>query len=170
MDLANAPYGGARYPVVTILDGKRFVSFHLDVGVDTLVKDVEMVRTTDWLAFCGIPASEVPMITVEQQFAEKLHAYTLPRTDRVNMRAKDLIDMVLLLRIRQLNRGSLKKALTKVFNSRNTHSLPLDLPLPPSQWISLYTSQAEECGLDLSLEEAFKELSQFVNDAVYERD
>ena len=38
------------------------------------------------------------MISAEQQFAEKLHAYTLPRLERVNTRTKDLIDMVLLIR------------------------------------------------------------------------
>lgn len=158
MDLANAPYGGARYPVSAILDGRRFVGFQLDVGLDTLVKEVEMIKTTDWLGFCDIAAPEVPMISIEQQFAEKLHAYTLPRTDRVNMRAKDLVDMVLLLRMRPMDMDLLKQALVRVFTSRSTHSVPLRLSPPPSEWASMYASQAEECDLSLSLEEAFKEV------------
>ena len=34
LDLDNAPYGGARYPVTALLDGKIFVRFQLDVGAD----------------------------------------------------------------------------------------------------------------------------------------
>ena len=36
------------------------------------------------------------MIGREQQFAEKLHAYTLPRNS-ANSRVKDLVDMALLI-------------------------------------------------------------------------
>ncbi|SCA64132.1 Uncharacterized protein SCG7086_CE_00060 [Chlamydiales bacterium SCGC AG-110-P3] len=163
MDLANAPYGGARYPVSAILDGRRFVGFQLDVGLDTLVKEVEMIKTTDWLGFCDIAAPEVPMISIEQQFAEKLHAYTLPRTDRVNMRAKDLVDMVLLLRMRPLDMDLLKQALKRVFTSRSTHTFPSQLSPPPSEWATMYASQAEECDLSLTLEEAFKKVSQLAS-------
>ncbi len=33
MDLAAAPYGGARYSVETRMDGRIFARFHLDAGV-----------------------------------------------------------------------------------------------------------------------------------------
>ena len=39
MDLDGAPYGGARYPVESIMDGRTFVKFHLDVGVGDVVLD-----------------------------------------------------------------------------------------------------------------------------------
>ena len=35
MDLDGAPYGGARYPVESIMGGRTFVKFHLDVGLAT---------------------------------------------------------------------------------------------------------------------------------------
>ena len=71
---------GARYPVEAVLGGRTFVKFHLDVGVgDVIVDPVEFVQTRDWLGFAGVAPPEVPMIQREQQFAEKLHAYTLPR-------------------------------------------------------------------------------------------
>jgi hypothetical protein len=80
MDLDGALYGGAPYPVEAVLGGRTFVKFHLDVGVgDVIVDPVEFVRTRDWLGFAGVAPPEVPMIQREQQFAEKLHAYTLPR-------------------------------------------------------------------------------------------
>ena len=161
MDLVNAPYGGARYPVSAYLDGRLFVRFQLDVGVDTVVKEVEMIRTPDWLGFCDISAPEVPMITLEQQFAEKLHAYTFPRTDRVNMRSKDLVDMVLLLRLRPLDTELLSLALQRVFTLRDSHSLPVQLSPPPQEWETMYSSQAAECGLSLRLADAFEEVAQW---------
>jgi len=38
----------------------------------------------------------VQLIAREQQFAEKIHAYTLPRS-ATNSRVKDLVDMALLI-------------------------------------------------------------------------
>ena len=35
MDLDGAPYGGARYPVESIMGGRIFVKFHLDVGISS---------------------------------------------------------------------------------------------------------------------------------------
>jgi hypothetical protein len=53
------------------------------------------VTGEDWVGFGGVAPPSLPIISAEQQFAEKLHAYTLPRGERVNTRTKDLIDMVL---------------------------------------------------------------------------
>jgi predicted nucleotidyltransferase component of viral defense system len=44
----------------------------------------------------GFEPAWFPVYPVAQQFAEKLHAYTLPR-DVENTRAKDLADMVWLM-------------------------------------------------------------------------
>ena len=95
-EIENAPYGGSRHTVSTLIDHKPFVDFHLDVGGDFLIDPVERVPGTNWLEFCGIPAPIIPMISIEEQFAEKIHSYTLPR-DKINTRTKDLIDAVLLL-------------------------------------------------------------------------
>ena len=51
-DLNNAPYGGAHYPVSSFIDGKLFVRFQLNVGVDAIVTKEETFRGTDWLNFC----------------------------------------------------------------------------------------------------------------------
>ncbi len=95
-DIENAPYGGSRHNVLAVIDNRPFVEFHLDVGGDFLIDQIENVPGGDWLEFCGIAAPIIPMISIEQQFAEKLHSYTLPR-ERINTRVKDLIDLILLL-------------------------------------------------------------------------
>ena len=76
-DLDGAPYGGARYPVECIMGGRIFVKFHLDVGIGDVVLDpLEQAKMRDWLGFAGISPPSVPMIQREQQFVERLHAYT----------------------------------------------------------------------------------------------
>jgi hypothetical protein len=87
-DLDAAPYGGARFPVEVRLDGRVFVGFHLDVGIgDAVMEPLEVIEGRDWLGFAGIASPSLYLIPREQQFAEKLHAYTLPR--RANSFATD---------------------------------------------------------------------------------
>jgi len=158
LDLDNAPYGGARYSVTALLDGKVFVRFQLDVGADAVVTRTETMRGADWLGFCGIPSPVFAMISIEQQFAEKLHAYTLPRLERPNTRVKDLVDMVLLAKMRSMDLEVLKEALRLVFKVRQTHSLPQKIDMPPQAWETPYNELAKECALMLSVDEAFREI------------
>src|SRR5258708_19004472 len=96
LDLDAAPYGGARYPVEARMDGRIFARFHLDAGIgDVVMQPLEVMECGDWLGFAGIERCQVLMIPPEQQFAEKLHAYTLPRSTP-NSRVKDLLDLALL--------------------------------------------------------------------------
>jgi predicted nucleotidyltransferase component of viral defense system len=148
IDLENAPYGGARYPVTAFLDDQIFDRFHLDVGADVIVSRVEIVKGEDWLGFCGIPSPTFTMVAIEQQFAEKLHAYTLPRPQE-NTRVKDLIDMVLLKEMRSLNLQILQEALRLVFKIRGTHPLPENIQAPPESWKVPYDALAKECALTL---------------------
>ncbi len=98
-DLEGAPEGGSRYPVQGHMDGRDFARFPVDVGIgDEVMQPLDIVTGQDWLGFVGIAPPSFPIISAEQQFAEKLHAYTLPRGERTNTRTKDLIDMVLLIR------------------------------------------------------------------------
>lgn len=83
MDLTAAPYGGARYPVEARMDERIFARFHLDAGIgDVVMQPIETIVCRDWLGFAGIEASRVQTIAREQQFAEKIHAYTLPRNSQ----------------------------------------------------------------------------------------
>jgi Nucleotidyl transferase AbiEii toxin, Type IV TA system len=97
MDLTAAPYGGARFSVEARMDERIFARFHLDAGIgDVVMQPLETVECRDWLGFAGIERPRVRMIAREQQFAEKIHAYTLPR-NASNSRVKDLVDLALLI-------------------------------------------------------------------------
>ncbi|MGH9667736.1 MAG: nucleotidyl transferase AbiEii/AbiGii toxin family protein [Bryobacteraceae bacterium] len=92
-DLTAAPYGGARYPVEARVDERTFARFHLDAGVgDVVMQPLETITCRDWLGFAGIESEQVRMIAREQQFAEKIHAYTVPR-NAANSGVKDLVDL-----------------------------------------------------------------------------
>lgn len=162
MDLDNAPYGGARYSVSSFVDRRLFVRFQLDVGADVVVDEIEHVEGSDWLKYCGIDVPKMRMISVEQQFAEKLHAYTLPREQKQNSRVKDLIDMLLLKQLRPFDKVRFKQTLQKVYGARGTHTVPEKLGSLPSEWLPLYENLAAECGLPQSMQEAHLELQDFL--------
>jgi hypothetical protein len=163
MDLENAPYGGARYPVTSLIDGKIFVRFLLDIGADFLLDKTETIQGAKWLDFCGIPSPTIPMISIEQQFAEKLHSYTLPRAGKVNSRVKDLVDMILLLNMRSLDLTEISRTIHKVFEKRATHYPPQILKTPPDEWQNQFLNMATECGFSLTMQAGFQKIALFYN-------
>ena len=161
-DLDAAPYGGARFPVEVRLDGRIFVGFHLDVGIgDAVMEPLEVIEGRDWLGFAGIASPSLYMIPREQQFAEKLHAYTLPRRGAANTRVRDLVDMALLIQSGTLDRNRVTEAIRVTFERRKTHPLPNVLPAPPAEWQKPYEALARECGLSGQAEDAFETLRRF---------
>lgn len=156
--ILNAPYGGASFPITARIGGESLrLQFSLDIGGDFLVDDVDIVKGTDWLLPYGISAPLIRMISIPQQFAEKIHAYTFPR-NTINSRTKDLIDLFLLI---DKPTEKFYKTLQRVFSARNTHLLPAALPLPPPFWEKPFAEKAQECGIPLSLEESFFQVSIF---------
>jgi len=164
-DLAAAPYGGARFPVEARLDGRVFAGFHLDVGIgDVVMEPLEVIEGRDWLGFAGIASPSLYIIPREQQFAEKLHAYTLPRKGAANTRVRDLVDMVLLIQSGTLDKAQVGEAIRLTFDRRGSHTLPKALPKPPSDWNKPYDGLAKECGLSGTVDEAFAILDEYLRD------
>jgi len=156
-ELGGAPEGGSRYPVEARMDGREFARFHVDVGIgDEVLEPLEVLEGRDWLAFGGIGAPSFPVISAEQQFAEKLHAYSLPRGERAKTRTKDLIDMVLLIRQEKLDKSRVKLAVGATFARRATHDVPEKLEPPPEEWAPVFAALARECSLDVSLFDGFE--------------
>ena len=166
MDITAAPYGGARYSVETRMDGRIFARFHLDAGVgDVVIQPLETAECHDWLAFAGIEKPCVRMISREQQFAEKIHAYTLPRSSP-NSRVKDLVDLALLIADDQLDRRRVINALQLTFDRRGTHALPTNLHVPPPDWQTPFRALAEECGLQTDIAAVFNNVREFLENVL----
>ena len=168
MDLTAAPYGGARYPVEARMDERTFARFHLDAGVgDVVMRPLETIVCRDWLGFAGIESSRVLMIAREQQFAEKIHAYTLPR-NAANSRVKDLVDLALLIRSGGLDKQRILDALRLTFERRGTHDLASLLP-PPADWQIPFQALAEECGLPTDVAAVFAGVQEFLEEVLAQR-
>jgi hypothetical protein len=162
-ELDGAPEGGSRYPVDARMDGRGFARFHVDVGIgDAVLEPLDVVEGRDWLGFGGIAPPSFPVISREQQFAEKVHAYTLPRGDRVNTRTKDLIDMLLLIRQGKIDNPRLAAAIKATFAKRATHPMPRGLEPPPAEWEPVFQALAQECDLDVRLSAGFETVQGFV--------
>jgi hypothetical protein len=99
-----------------------------------VLEPLDIVTGRDWLGFGGVAPPSFPVISAEQQFAEKLHAYSLPRIERANTRTKDLIAMVLLIRSGKLDKKKTAAAIRAKFTKRGTHAVPAELAPPPAEW------------------------------------
>jgi len=161
MELDGPLYGGARYPVQALIDGKLFIAFHVDIALgDYMPAELEIAEEPDWLSFAGIETARFNMIPRAVQFAEKLHSYTLPRAVP-NSRVRDLVDMLLLIKEGKLDKSNLKQALAAVFARRKTHELPARLDVPPDIWAKPFQSMSASCGLAEDISGAFDLLNLF---------
>lgn len=161
LDLDAPPYGGGRFPVESQLGGKRFIRFHVDVAIgDVWIEPHEDIEIGQELQSMGIETKKIPIISIEQHFAEKIHAYTVPRESGYNSRVKDLVDMILLIN-EGIDRDLLKISLEKTFTKRKTHEVPIKLIAPPLEWKKPFDQMAIDSKLNISIEDTFKTLNTF---------
>ncbi len=142
-----------RYRARAELAGRLFDEAIIDIGFsDPLQWEPERVRGPDLLGFADIEPAEVPALPLEQQVAEKLHAYTrVYGSGHSSSRAKDLVDLVLIKSYAALDAGLLREALLKTFRSRALQDLPSSVPGPPPDWETAYRKLATEVGIDPTL-------------------
>jgi hypothetical protein len=113
--------------------GRRFAQFHVDVSSgDVLSEPYEVLDGRDWFGFAGLSRARVPAVSQEEQFAEKLHAYSLPREGRPNSRGKDLVDMALLMAHAKLDIVCPPRAIQDTFRRRKPHAVPTALAEQPT--------------------------------------
>jgi len=158
--------GVARFHVKANLGERLFAEFDVDLGAgDVRLWPFEELTSRNLLSFAGVAdCPPFPSISAEQHFAEKVHAYSLPRGERTNTRIKDMIDMVLLTQKGDMDSTKVLDALHKTFERRNTHLLPAELPNPPEVWAGKFAELAAECKLGLSFADAFRLVSDFYSD------
>lgn len=162
-EIQAAPGGGGVFGVIAKVDARDFARFHIDIGYDDSVIGVtETLEGDDLLDFAGIAPARVIAIAKEQQFAEKIHAYTIPWTDRTNMRTRDLVDLIVLIERGSMDLALLRQSLIETFQRRNRHPLPQHLSPPPEVWHEEFKKMATDAGVSTTtLQAAFNLLSQF---------
>jgi predicted nucleotidyltransferase component of viral defense system len=144
-DVASSPAplegpsgGGLRFVVVARLAGTELVRFKVDVSAaDVVVGEFESCLSDPVVERLGFRRSRFPVYPVNQHFAEKLHALTLPR-DVENTRARDLVDLVWFVRHFSFRSEMLAVACIATFDRRKTHLWPPVIDVPPDSWTRPY--------------------------------
>jgi hypothetical protein len=164
-EILAAPGGGGVFGVLARMAGRDFARFHIDVGFgDGVIGEAETLVGDELMAFAGIEPARVRAIPKAQQFAEKVHAYTFPWTDRENTRSRDLVDLLLLIERGDLGTAEVRRALVETFRRRARHALPDDLPAPPAAWRDEFPTMAREAGVSTGdVTEAFAALVEYWN-------
>jgi Nucleotidyl transferase AbiEii toxin, Type IV TA system len=137
-------YEGMRFRAECRLAGKPYGDpFGVDVAFgEPMMGEPEAIVADDTLGFANIAPPTVRLYPVETHIAEKLHAYTIPRT-RPNSRVKDLPDIALLAGAKPVTASQLRAALEQTFDFRRTHPLPVSLPEPIAAWERPYAAMAQ---------------------------
>lgn len=146
------------------LGGRLFENVVVDMGFsDPLCWAPELIRGSDLLEFAGIDPVEVPVIPLEQQVAEKVHAYTRSYRGQPSSRARDLVDLVLIKKLVGLDGERLREALRGTFEGRQQHAMPRSLPPPPAEWSVAYRKLAIEVALDTDLAAGHREAAALLD-------
>jgi predicted nucleotidyltransferase component of viral defense system len=142
--LDGPPGGGLRFVVVARLAGTEFVRFKVDVSAaDVVVGKFEACLSDPVLERLGFSRSRFPVYPVDQHFAEKLHALTLPRHVE-NTRARDLVDLAWLIHHFTFRSEHLALACRATFERRATHPWPPVVEVPPPAWTRAYARWQSE--------------------------
>jgi predicted nucleotidyltransferase component of viral defense system len=153
---ADAGFHAVRYSIRADLAGRRFEQFPVDVALGAPSQDhPQLLPAPDLLAFAEIDAPDLPVVSLERQVAEKLHAYTATYGSQrlASTRVKDLIDLVLIGELGLLDARRLGATLESTFDARATHPLPSAVPPPPRFWARPYAELAKAVGIPPDLDE-----------------
>jgi hypothetical protein len=161
--------GSLRFNIQSLLDGRKFEEFHMDVGIgDPVIDPIEYILGPALLDFAEIQPVLIPSYPVTQQIAEKFHAYTRPHTTGEGSRVKDMVDILLLAGLGGMNADRLLQAIKATFSSRKTHALPAEVPQPPVAWVRPYQNLAEQVSLQYrTLDDATAAIRHFLNPVLY---
>lgn len=160
---AEGPEGGLRFPIRCLVAGKPFEALRLDVNlVSGDPRPLDHVELRNLFDFAALPPVVVPAVRVEQQLAEKLHAYTRDYGEQDNSRAKDLYDMIAIAQhLRLPPHSRLRQACQETFKLRETNWPPTMKP-PPAIWEGAWRGFVRDYGLaHQSLEKAHAANRQF---------
>jgi hypothetical protein len=159
------PFGGSRFHIRSLLDGRTFEEFHIDVGIgDPVIDPIDRLEGPSLLEFAEIQPTLIPCYPITQQIAEKVHAYTRPHFSGESSRVKDFVDILLLAEIGPIRSARLSPAIRATFDARKTHPLPKEVPDPPLEWSRPYQKMASEVSLNYpTLTGANIAFKQFLN-------
>jgi len=146
---APAPYRPHRYRLKIDYRGGDVTSLDLEVSAEEVggLEAVEWVAPRDvshWFSIIGLPIPRpIPVLRLEHQVAQKLHACTLPDTSTwVNDRVHDLVDLQLAMAgSAAVDLVEIQVTTRRLFTARRTHAWPPTV-MPRAGWGVGYARQA----------------------------
>ena len=116
---------------------------HEEIGSFAMSSRVIAADVVEMFVAVGLPTpNAIPVLAVEHQIAQKLHACSAPRSDR----AHDLVDLQLLAREDGLDLVVIQQTVRRLFVARNGHSWPPVISVGEG-WVGRYAEAA--AGLDV---------------------
>ena len=159
--------GGAQFSVRMLIDRQRFTEFSIDLSLEDIRNQPTQTLPLRPLIDGFSKAATSKVVTDEQMFAEKLHAY-MRHSDEYQARTKDFADLVLLAQ-RGLDHGRCKLLIKKVFTfwlsksgRRGLKGLPPPpgsedaLQAPPESWRPAYERMAKELQIERDMDQAYR--------------
>lgn len=158
-----------RYKIESSLAGRVFEPLQVDVSVaPPPTWDAESGRRAGLLKGLGFEAIDVPLVPLERQVAEKVHAYTRTYKSGPTTRARDLVDLLLIHQHGRVDRTRLRNAIRRIFDRRATHLIPARIPVPPRELTTSYRREAERVSMSLSADEAHRILAAWLDPILVE--
>ncbi len=164
------PGGGVpprRLSVKITYKGSSFATIKVELSVAEGSSSGEYdVATADDLDAVGFDVGDTGqrLLSVRYQIAQKLHACTERRDDRLNDRAHDLVDLALLELAVPDELRLVREACQEIFDLRATHAWPPTLT-PEPHWEPIYARAANQLEnvVPAALDEAVELVNRFIS-------
>ncbi|MFD2078555.1 Nucleotidyl transferase AbiEii toxin, Type IV TA system [Actinopolymorpha cephalotaxi] len=143
------------YDLKVAYQGRSWMTVRLEVGHDEIgdTDNPDLRLAPDLanvFAEIGLPEpAPIPVLSVDHQIAQKLHACTMPGSER----AHDLVDLQLLMISEKVDLPGVRSACERLFASRGAHAWP-PVVTPGPTWTTIYTSASDGIACAPTVEEA----------------
>ena len=153
-------YRPHRFKLKVQFFSRALLTLTIEVSPDELgslgdIDEVDPLPGAPWFEGLGLPApAPIPMLRLDHQIAQKLHACTTPDTEHwTNGRSHDLVDLQLAQPLYGEPDDRLRETVVRLFSARDLH------PWPPTitaraDWAAAYPTQAADLPVVATLDEA----------------
>ena len=156
------------FKIALLYLGRHWLTVPFELGHDEIgsTKQHELRLAHDIVTLfesIGLPQPQpIPLLTVEHQIAQKLHACTSvhPRTGN-NDRAHDLVDLQILNHEEPIDKTAIAEIATRLFRARNAHIWPPVVVSHPS-WPTIYAEAADGLDVLTDIEDAIAWTNNFI--------
>ena len=148
--------------------GRHWLTVPFELGHDEIgnTKQHELRIAHDIVTLfesIGLPEPQpIPLLTVEHQIAQKLHACTSvnPRTGG-NDRAHDLVDLQILEHEEPIDKTAVAEIATRLFRARNAHAWP-PVVVSHRSWPTIYAEAAYSLDVLTDVDDAVAWTNNFI--------